>query len=397
MPESFSLAEARRVALAAQGFPRRRRAARPSTKTIHDAVRRQGVLQIDSVNVLARAHYMPLFSRLGPYDTNALDRLTFRDRELFEAWSHAASLVPVELWPHHQFRRAGFERDWSRYMTPQREAYFAAVLAEVEASGPISAGELEDPGRPKAGPWFDRSGGKTALEYLFGIGAVAVADRRNFERVYDLTERVIPSDVLRASVTTEDDARRELVVRATRALGVGTVDDIADYFRLKIAPTRKALRELVESGDVVEVAVEAWTAPAYAPARVRVPKAVAGHALVNPFDPLAWRRQRTARLFEFAYTIEIYVPPPKRVYGYYVLPFLLEEAFVARVDLKADRKERTLRVFAAWHEPGVDVPAVAEALAGELALAAEWLGLDAIHVQPKGNLSKRLATAVRGT
>jgi uncharacterized protein len=389
--QSLSAREARRVALAAQGLPRKRRAARVSAASVLDAVRRQGLLQIDSVNVLARAHYMPLFSRLGSYDTTLLDRVAYGDKQLYEGWSHAASLLPVELWPLHEWRRRQHDRDWQKYVNKERMAYFDSVLDEVRERGPIAAGELSDP-RPKrgGGKWFDRSAGKSALEYHFGGGRVAVADRRSFERVYDLAERVIPAEYFVAPPMEEDEARRALVLHATRLLGVGSVDDIADYFRLKLTSTRQVIKALVADGDLVEVEVEGWGVPAYMPAKTRVPRSVDGHALFNPFDPIVWHRPRTERLFDFHYRIEIYVPAPKRIHGYYVLPFIVGDAFAARVDLKADRQARVLRVFSAWLEPPADESGTAVALAEELRLMARWLDLDGIDVAAKGDLASGL-------
>ena len=393
---SLSAAEVRWVALAAQGVPRSR-TRRVTAKVLHDLARRQGVLQIDSVNILARAHEVPAFSRLGPYDRSLLDRLAYRDRLLYEGWSHVACLIPIEYWRAHQWRRELHDRDWHRYVNAEWLAYADRVLEEVRERGPLSAGELSDPGKRRAGSWWNRSSGKQALEYHFGGGRVAVTNRRSFERVYDLAERVIPAEHYDTPAMTEDEAKRLLVLDGLRALGVGTAEDIGDYFRLKLTPVRKLLRELVAAGEVEQIAVEGWATPAYVLPTLKVPRrAPVGHALLNPFDPVVWYRQRTERLFDFHYRIEIYVPEPKRIYGYYVLPFLVGDQIVARVDLKADRVAKALRVFSSWIEPGADVAVTADALAEELALVAEWLELaNGLDVQPKGTLAKPLATAVK--
>ena len=394
--QSLSSAEARWVALAAQAVPRKR-TRRVTAATLLDLVRRQGLLQIDSVNVLARAHEVPPFTRLGPYDRSLLDRLAFKDRVLYEGWAHVASLLPVEYWPAHAWRRRMHDLDWQRYVDKNWLTYADKVLAEVAERGPLAAGDLSDTGKRRPGSWWNRSSGKQALEYHFGGGRVAVSNRRSFERHYDLAERVIPAEHFNAPPMDVEDARRMLVEHGLRALGVGTADDIADYFRLKLTPTRKTLRELVAAGSVEQIAVEGWDLPAFVPSGVKVPRrAPAGHALLNPFDPIVWHRPRTERLFDFHYRIEIYVPEPKRSYGYYVLPFLVGDELVARVDLKADRSPKVLRVFASWIEPAVDVASTSAALAEELALVAEWLGLDnGIDVQAKGNLAKALDAAVR--
>ena len=395
---SLSSDEARWVALAAQGVPRpATRRGRVTARSLLDLVRRQGLLQIDSVNILARAHEMPGFTRLGPYDRSLLDRLAYSDRVLYEGWAHVASLLPVEYWPAHAWRRQMHDKDWQRYVNADFLAYADRVLDEIDERGPLSAGELSDPGKKRAGSWWNRSAGKQALEYHFGGGRVAVSTRRSFERVYDLAERVIPAEQYNAPPMTEDEAKRTLVLGGLRALGVGTAEDIGDYFRLKLTPVRKLLSELVAAGEVEQVAVEGWAAPAFVLPTVKVPRrAPVGHALLNPFDPVVWYRQRTERLFDFHYRIEIYVPEPKRIYGYYVLPFLVGDTIVGRVDLKADRMAKVLRVFSSWVEPAADAGATALALADELALVAEWLNLDnGIDVQQKGTLAKPLAAAVK--
>lgn len=365
------------------------------------AVARLGAVQIDSVNVLVRAHYLPLFSRLGPYDRGLLNRAAYagRRRTLFEYWGHEASLLPVPLYPLFRWRMERAERGEEMYgglarWARRRRAFIDAVLAEVAERGPLSASELSD-GGPSRGPWWGWSDGKAALEFLFWAGRVTTATRRGFERVYDLTERVLPPAALAAPAPRADEAQRALLRLAARALGVATEKDLRDYFRLEVADARGRVRELVEAGDLVPVRVEGWTQPAYLDPAARAPRAVEARALLAPFDPLIWERQRTERLFGFRYRLEIYTPAHLRAHGYYVLPFLLGDRLVARVDLKADRERSALRVLSSRAEPGVDPPAVAPALVEELRAMASWLGLERVAVAPRGNLARELRSGLR--
>jgi uncharacterized protein len=370
--------QARRVALAAQGFHDPPPSGRVDIRHLRRAVGRMQVIQIDSVNVLVRSHYLPLYSRLGPYPADLLDDAAYRRRELTEYWAHEASFIPTETRPLHRwvmdaFRRGVVSKRLHEFARDNRR-FVAAVEQQVAARGPLAAGDLDDPGEG-TGPWWGWAPGKTALEWLFAIGRVAVSSRRNFTRLYDLAERVVPREVVDRPTPPKEEAVRELVRRSVAALGVGTVADIADYFRLRHAYVRTALAELVDAAEVVEAEVEGWSGPAYAPASLAIPRRVDARALVSPFDPLVWNRPRAERLFGFDYRIEIYVPAPKRVYGYYVLPFLLGDRLAARVDLKADRRSGVLRVPAAWAEPGLAPEQVAGPLAAELHRLAGWLGL----------------------
>ena len=382
--ESLSSDEARRAQLYAQGLPRRvgRRAAGAAAGAggVLGVVDRIGMLQIDSVNVLARAHLVPPYSRLGAYPDGAIDALAFRDRSLFEYSGHAACYLPLDLWPLSQWRMAANEIA----LDAERTAYVETVFAEVEARGGLAASELSDP-RKRPGKWWSWGAGKSALEYLFRIGRLTVGDRRNFERVYDVPSRVLPASVLSLPAVAEADARRELVLRAARALGVATVGDLATYWYMKLGQVRAAVRSLVEDGALVPVVVDGWDdVPAFVVPDVKVPRAgsVAGRALVSPFDPLLFERGRVARVFGFSYKIEIYVPAAKREYGYYVLPFLLDDLLVARVDLKADRRAGVLLVQGAWGELASPVPRarVVEELSAELSSCAAWLGLSSVVV-----------------
>jgi hypothetical protein len=399
----LSLAAARRIALAAQGFGRPRPAKPPSVGRIAALVEQLGVLQLDSVNVFSRAHYMPVFSRLGPYDRARLDRIAGHglgriDRRLVEYWAHEASLIPVELHPLFRWRMADVDREaWgsiSRIARNQPELV-AETLELVAEQGPIRArdtGAVRPPPRP--GHMWNWHEGKVALEHLFFTGRVGAARRVNFERLYDTIERVIP-DAIRAVPTPDpQDAQRELVRIAARALGVATEPDIGDYFRLPRAASKARVEELVASGELLPVDVKGWAAQAYLWPDARRPRRLHTRALLSPFDSLIWFRQRTERLFDFHYRIEIYTPAAKRVYGYYVLPFLLGETLVARVDLKADRQQDALLVQGAFAEDGVDRPHVARELAAELQLVAAWLGLERVVVARRGDLAGALAAII---
>ena len=391
---SISAPEARRIALAAQGLADTRPAGRIGRGHLRRVVDRIGQIQIDSVNTLVRAHELPAFARLGPYPREIIKESTERHRDLFEYWGHAACLMPMTRQPLWRWRMDSLRDRWRGSVDRiegERPGYAAAVLAEVRDRGPISAGELTDGGKSK-GPWWGWADGKSVIEWLFWAGELSVAGRRNsFERVYDLTERVVPAKILAAPTPPPEEAHRALVRIAARALGVATRRDIANYFYLGNARTGASIAELVEAGELVPVSVEGWSVPAYVAAGARRPRRVDARALLAPFDPLVFDRDRVERLFGMRYRIEIYTPAPKRVYGYYVLPFLLGDTLVGRIDLKADRARSRLLVQAAHGEPGVDIPVVAAALAEELRVMAGWLELDGIEARRKGNLSVALA------
>jgi uncharacterized protein YcaQ len=396
---SLSPRQARRVALAAQGFTR----PRPTTPVNAAGLRRlfecTQLLQIDSVNVLQRAHYLPGWSRHGAYPTETLDAMAYRRRQLFEDWGHEASLMPMELHPLMRWRMRRAEEKyetWGRLakLAQERPDYIEHVFAKVRDSGPVTAGELAEEERRGTDHWgWNWTDSKVAIEFLFWAGRVATVERRNFERLYDVPERVIPADVLALPTPSEEEAHRELLVRAARACGVGTVGDLADYFRIRNPLARPRIAELVEDGRLIEVEVHGWRHPGYALPDLVVPRKSAHRALLVPFDPLIWERDRTQRLFGFRYRIEIYVPADKRVHGYYVLPFLLGDALVARVDLKSDRQAQVLRVQGAFAELGAP-PETVEELAAELRELAEWLGLSGVVVSPRGDLAGALAQAL---
>ena len=393
--ERLSAAQVRRIALAAQGFADPQPPGPVTGRAVRRLFDRVGLVQIDSVNVLSRAHYLPLFSRAGAYDTAVLDRAAhYAPRRLFEYWGHEASLIPVGLQPALRWRMERAADDaWGgmRRIQQDRPELIRDVLEEVRATGPVAASAVMEHERPKrTGPWWDWSDVKRAMEWLFWSGQVTSARRRGFERLYDLPERVLPPDVLAAPTPPVEEAQRELLRVAARSLGVGTESDLRDYFRLPAAEAKLRVAELVEAGELWEAEVEGWRQPGLVHPDARFPRRVDACALVGPFDSLIWERPRVERVFGFRYRIEIYVPAPKRVHGYYVLPFLLGDRLVARVDLKADRQGGALRVQAAHAEPDAP-PETAAELRGQLEAMAAWLGLERIDVVPRGDLAPALA------
>jgi len=395
--ETLSPKAARRIALAAQGFGEARPVAAVSRRHIAGVIARTGLLQIDSVNVLTRMHYLPLFSRLSDYLRALLEEAAWGKparRTLFEYWAHEASLLPVEMQPLLRWRMARADRGegvWGgiRPYAGERRPEADALLARIAAEGPMAASDLD--GAKGKGGWWGWSDSKTALEWLFWTGRITTRTRRaSFERVYDLAERVLPAAVVAAPTPDEPEAHRALLSIAAKALGVATTKDLRDYFRQSPEDARLGVADLVESGELIPVQVEGWAQQAYLHRAARRPRRIEAQALLAPFDPIVWERSRTERLFGFRYRIEIYTPAHKREHGYYVLPFLLGDALVARVDLKSDRAASVLRVQAAHAEPYAP-PDVAERLADELRLMTRWLGLERIVVEPKGDLAERLA------
>ena len=437
-PVALSLPEARGLAVAAQAFGAKPSA--PSVAHIRKLAARLNAFQIDSVNVLVRAHYMPAFARLGPYPMGALDALAYRKRELFEYWGHAACLLPISLYPLIRYRMHADETQ--EYMRSDRGAYMAAVYAEVIKHGPIAVSELSNPGK-RSGNWWGWGVGKATLEHLYRAGLVAIAGRRGFERLYDVTERVIPRAALDAPTPPREEAMKQLIVLGAKASGVGTFTDITGYFmvdgwhdRLPTLPpwewhamkkvngrrdygrakpiAKRLVAELVEEGRLLSATVEGWSEPAYVTPATRVPRSVEARALLTPFDSLIWatadrptaaaraessdgrpaHRGRIERLFGMKYHLEIYVPPEKRVYGYYVCPFLLGDTLVARCDLKADRQRSALMVQAAYLEPNQDARHAATELIEELRAMQRWLALDHIEITNRGDLAPELRKAM---
>jgi len=392
-----SRAQARRIALAAQGFLDKRHAT-PTLRTFGRTLDRTGVLQVDSVNVLQRAHYMPLYSRMGPYDVGLLQRAASgrERRRVVEYWAHVQAFMPVELWPAMQHRMASYRDRRGKWTVMQANPVLEPeLLAAIRDEGASTARQLDGQmgGKPRSKEhWgWNWSEARQVLDYLFLVGDLSIAGRNSqFEVVYDLPERVLPPAVLATPTPALHDAHRELVGRAARAHGVATVRCLSDYYRMPAKDAARAVAELVEAGELEPVEVEGWARRAYLHTDARRPRTVDARALLSPFDPVVWERERTERLFDFHYRIEIYTPAPKRIFGYYVLPFLLGDRIVGRVDLKADRPAGRLIVKAAYAEPGAPAD-TAEELAAELRQLAGWLGLDDIVVESRGDLAPGLA------
>ncbi|MGW1677897.1 winged helix-turn-helix domain-containing protein [Saccharopolyspora sp. NPDC002376] len=404
--QTMSRDTARRVALASQGFADPPPRGEVTRRHLQRALSRTKLLQLDSVNVAVRAHYMPLFSRLGAYDPGLVDTAAWTHRarqpRLFvEYWAHEASLIPIEDWPLLRWRMREYGGAWrrrSRELLERSPELVNDVLAAVKDLGPIGAGALERElgggERQGRGPWWNRTDTKRVCELLFAMGELTTGTRRGFERLYDLPERVLPADVL-GHEPEDDEAIRALVERSAHALGVATETDLRDYYRLSPDQSKQAVAELVEDGVLEPVSVHGWRQPAYRYSAARIPRKVVGRALLCPFDPLIWERSRAQRLFDFHYRIEIYVPEPKRQYGYYVFPFLLNGELVARVDLKADRAANVLRVPGAFGEPDCNLAEVVPELAAALRDMASWLGLDDVAIGARGDLAKPLRAVAR--
>ncbi len=399
---SLSREQARRISLAAQGMASTVKSQGNATwPTLEKTIDRLNLLQIDSVNVVCRSHYLPVFARVGRYRHAALDGRTLQPakREVFEYWAHEASLLPMRLYPYMRWRMDRAARGVGIYkelvtFAHERRDYVSEALNFIRTNGACRVCDLPDPGSRDTPDWWSWSPGKTAMEYLFWTGELTASARRNFERIYDLPERVIPAEIYNAPAPPERNAIRNLLRLSARALGVGTETDLRDYFRLPVAETKVALNELIEAGELEPVTVERWKNPAYLARDVALPSRATGSALLSPFDPLVWERSRAERLFNFRYRIEIYTPAPKRVFGYYVLPFLHKGRMAGRVCLKADRQAATLKVNAAHAEAGHKTAETAEALSRHLWEMSQWLGLEDVSVLPAGNLATMLEKAV---
>jgi uncharacterized protein YcaQ len=400
---ALTAGQARRIAVAAQGFAEPKPRGPVTRAHLRRLISRIQVLQLDSVSVAVRAHYAPVFSRLGPYDRDVVDRAAWSHsarspRLLVEYWAHEAALMAVDDWPLLRWRMREYTHGrWGTHIVKKNPQLADDIVAAVEELGPSTAGQIEEhvgaEQRGRKGPWWDRSDTKWVTEALFASGVLTTATRVGFARHYDLTERVLPPDVVAREVD-DDEAIRELTLRAATALGVATEPDIRDYFRLSPKQTKPALAKLVADGELEAVEVEGWTAPAYLPAGQSVPRVERGTALLCPFDPLIFFRPRVQRLFDFHYRIEIYVPAAKRQFGYYVWPFLLDGRLVGRVDLKAERTRDALHVIGAFTEPEQDKARVAKALAAELQSTASWLGLTEVTVGTNGDLTKHLSRLI---
>lgn len=391
--ESVSIEEARNLALVAQGFGLPR-ASEGGQIDLLNTLRTMAIVQLDSVNVVQRSHYLPFFARLGAYDRDALDRL-LNDRALsFEQWGHMASVMPIEHFQllRHRWELQPFWRAEVHRLELDHPGLFEAVLEQVRARGSLTISELEGRGE-RRGPWWGYGPGKIALEAHFRGGTLAATRTANFSRLYHLAERVFHSALLSEPLVKPAEAHRQMLTVAARAHGIGTTRDLADYFRLTVSQARPRLAELVDAGVLAAVAVEGWAEQAYVLSGTTAAALVHARALLSPFDPVVWERARTERLFGFRYRIEVYTPQPKRVYGYYVMPFLLGNELVGRVDLKANRKEGVLDVLGSYVEQGRAPGAVAPGLAAELQHLAHWLGLSTLRVHGRGNLAGDLARA----
>ncbi|MBK4347266.1 winged helix-turn-helix domain-containing protein [Lacisediminihabitans changchengi] len=392
---------ARRIALAAQGFGRARTVT-PGTRQLNLMIEQLGLLQIDSVNVFERSHYLPLFARLGAYDRSKLDALLFTRRskhaessKYTEFWAHEAAFIPVEDWPLFRWR---MEANRARYSSKpdgwvaNHGAMLDWLRTELATTGPLAASEIEHESNERKGPWWGWSDVKTGLEFLFMFGEVATAGRTRFERSYGLAEQILPQRVVEANIPRAD-AIRELVRRSSRALGIGTLSDIADYYRLRTDDTKAAIRDLVDNGELLPVTVPGWNRPAFLHPDARIPRRIEATALLSPFDPVVWERDRALRVFGFHYRIEIYTPAAQRVYGYYTLPLLIDDAIVGRIDLKSDRQNGVLRVQSAWRE--ADVAADASRVAPLQRQIAAWQGLDDVVVADRGDFATDVRAALR--
>jgi uncharacterized protein YcaQ len=394
-PVQLSADEARRIALAAQGFDRKRpkKPTRQHLRRMFDDV---GVVQIDTVNVLVRAHEMTVFSRLGPYPRGWLDQAV-ADGELFEYWAHGTSYIPTEHQHLHRWRQAHYSDHPSPHsIVVRKPEVVAGILSQVKRRGPLHLSEIEGRVKKRNSQWWDWDDAKQALEHLFVTGQLAVTRRPDFGKLFHLPEQVIPGAALATPTPAVETARKELTLQAARALGVATVNEIAFVHYQRLPKARAWIDELVEEGRLVRAEVEGWRKPAFLhpEAAERAPKSFSGRHLVGPFDPLMWNRERIGRVFQFDYVLEIFVPAAKRLWGYYVYPFLYNGHFAARVDLKADRQAGVLRVQAAYVEPDLDNPhdrpEVAEALVAELGDVAAWLALDSVGAVDRGDLAGEL-------
>lgn len=394
--DTLSIPQARRIALAAQGFGEARASGPVDRRHLNKVLKRLSLLQIDSVSAVVRAHYMPLFSRLGPYPMALLEgAMAGRKRLFFEYWAHEASLLPLDLWPLMQWRmrraRANDQTEIYKGLAlwaAEKADFIEEIYREVATRGPIAAGAIE--GHKSSGGWWGWSDAKAAFEWLFWAGRITTHSRRGFERLYDLPERCLPKAALDAPAPSDAEAHRQLLRISARALGVGTAQCLRDYFRLGPADIAGRLEELVEDGELIPVRIAGWHRPAYLHRDARLPRRIRARALLAPFDPLVFERTRTEKLFDFHYRIEIYTPEHKRQFGYYVLPFLLGDRIVGRVDLRADRPNGVFRVLAAYAEAGAP-PETATELMDELRLMQGWLGLERMEIAGKGDLGSQLA------
>jgi len=386
----ISLDAARRIALGAQGFNDQKPTGRVDVRHFRKVMNTLGLVQLDSVNVCVRTHYMPFYARLGPYEQDGLDAWLNTSGENFEYWAHEAAVLPVDRFPLWRWKMQEM-KPWRRAsaLLEAHPELLDDVLRQVQERGPITVTDLDAPAA-RTEAWWGYGPGKVALEVLFADGKITALRTGNFQRLYDLPDRAIPPNILDEPKIDRDDAYRQLIVAGTKHHGIGSLHDIADYFRLNIPTARPFFAQLATEGLIEEVEVAGWKGPVYVDPDAVRPRSISGTTLLSPFDPVVWYRERAERLFNFRYRIEIYVPEPKRVFGYYVLPLMVDGHLVGRVDLKADRKNAALLVRSAFREEGTDEGAVASALGAELERFAGWLGLTSIDLADKGNLMSAL-------
>jgi len=399
--DSLSLPEARKLALASQGFHNPRPKEKVNASHMKEAMRLMGLVQLDAVPTVIRSQYMPFFSRLGNYETGLYDRIAYQQDQWFELWAHEASIAPIHMEPYFRFNkeRAKKGETWKGLykVGVQHSEYVKTVLNEVVKKGPIKAKELDDP-RPKGGNgWGSRSMGQLALNWLYRIGEVGIRREKNFEKKYDLFSRIVPEKILALPTPDEETSIKTLFISATESLGIATAADIADYFRIRHSESKRFLKELVCSGDIQEVAVEGWRDQAYVPKSFQIPTQVNATAILTPFDPIVWNRKRLERLFDFNYKIEIYKPKEKRQYGYYVMPFLLDDKIVARFDLKNERATSSLHVLGAFSEKNTRNGEIAHQAHEELNHLASFLGSSTLKFAKNGNFSRTLIQESRNT
>tara|TARA_B100001250_G_scaffold135408_1_gene115824 strand:+ start:812 stop:1999 length:1188 start_codon:yes stop_codon:yes gene_type:complete len=394
--DSLSLSEARRLALQAQGFGKQSTKSKINLHHMKTAMNAMKVVQLDAVPIVIRSQYIPFYSRLGNYDVNLYERVAYQKGEWFELWAHEASIAPVQMEPYFRFLKSRAKRGetWKGLyqVAMEHPKYVKEILREVKLRGPLEAKDLKDP-RPREGTgWGSRSMGQLALNWLYRIGEVGIRRGKNFEKKYDLLSRIVPEKILTLPTPAEETAIKNLFVAAIAALGVGTATDVSDYFRIRHSDTKRFLNELVESGEIREIAVESWGGKGYIPNTFRIPKEIKASTVLTPFDPIVWNRKRLERLFNFSYKLEIYKPKTKRQYGYYVMPYLLDDKIVARFDLANKRETQSLHVIGAFAEKDSDPGKVGKCAQKELSAFAAFLGSSRLQIERHGNLSKYLKT-----
>ena len=394
---SLSILEARRLALASQGLVAQRPAGKIGRRHLRQCMKKMEIVQLDAVPVVVRTQYLPFFSRLGPYRQKLFDEIAYRDDEWFELWAHEASIAPVEIEPYFRFNkvRAANGDTWKGLyrLAIEEPSYIKKVLREVKLKGPLEAKNLSDPQPRKQAGWGPRSKGQLALNWLYRIGEVGIRRGPNFEKQFDLLDRIVPSRILNLPTPTDHESLMNLLLRSAKAYGIATERDLIDYFRLPTKEAREALVDLVENHQLERVRVESWKEKAYISPQTSIPESSNVCSLVSPFDPIVWNRKRLDRLFDFQYKLEMYMPESKRRFGYYVLPLLVGDRFVGRFDIRNIRDKGALHIKASFLERKVEAEDIAHKVFGELANLAQFLGAQEIRIDRKGNFSLQLKKA----